>query len=65
MEVPFGSALGREPLTLADDPEARLLLNRRIDVGAFGGTAEASLAPAGWSLMGVSYKTVYNRPPRW
>lgn len=46
-----GSALGREPLALPDELESTLLLNRRVDVGAFGGTGEASLAPEGWSLM--------------
>jgi hypothetical protein len=45
-----GSLLGDEPLTSPDDPNRATLVNDRIDIGAFGGTGEASIAPAGWSL---------------
>jgi hypothetical protein len=46
-----GSLLGSEPQTWPDDPNSTLIVNKRIDMGAFGGTAEASIAPTGWSLM--------------
>jgi hypothetical protein len=46
-----GSSLGSEPLALADDPNSTFIVNKRIDMGAFGGTVEASLAPTGWGLM--------------
>jgi hypothetical protein len=43
--------LGDEPLTLAVDPLNRLGRNIRINMGAYGGTAEASMAPKGWALL--------------
>jgi len=45
-----GYPLGNEPRTAPDDPNSTAIVNNRIDMGAFGGTAEASIAPAGWSL---------------
>jgi parallel beta-helix repeat protein len=46
-----GSPLGDEPLTLAVDPLNRWGKNLRIDMGAYGGTAEASMPPYGWALL--------------
>lgn len=45
-----GWPLGDEPLNVPDDPNSTLAVNTRIDMGAYGGTAEASLAPPGWAL---------------
>lgn len=42
--------LGDEPLTLAVDLLNRFGTNVRINMGAYGGTAEASMAPEGWAL---------------
>jgi hypothetical protein len=42
--------LGDEPTLVPNDPSDVPAGNTRIDVGAFGGTAEASLAPPGWML---------------
>lgn len=45
-----GQPLGDEPLTVPDDPGGVLALNRRVNIGAYGGSAEASLASPDWSL---------------
>ncbi|MFA7486183.1 MAG: hypothetical protein WCZ89_09175, partial [Phycisphaerae bacterium] len=46
-----GSPLGDEPLTLDVDPLNRWGQNLRIDMGAYGGTAQASMAPYDWALL--------------
>ncbi len=46
-----GSPLGDEPITVAGDPDGRWGQNLRINMGAYGGTAEASMAPYGWTLL--------------
>ncbi len=47
-----GMALGDEPVTLPDDdPHNRWGQNIRINMGAYGGTPEASMAPPGWALL--------------
>jgi predicted outer membrane repeat protein len=46
-----GSPLGDEPLSVPDDPENKWGQNLRIDMGAFGGTAEASMPPYDWALL--------------
>jgi len=46
-----GRPLGDEPLAVPDDPNNLLAQNVRIDMGAYGGTAEASMAPYGWTLL--------------
>jgi len=46
-----GSPLADEPLTLVVDPLNRWGQNLRIDMGAFGGTAEASMPPYDWALL--------------
>jgi subtilisin family serine protease len=45
-----GRPLGEEPLTVPDDPGGVLALNRRVNMGAYGGSAQASLARPDWSL---------------
>ncbi len=46
-----GSPLADEPITLIpEDPCNTWGINRRINMGAYGGTAEASIAPHSWSL---------------
>ena len=47
-----GTPLGEEPLTVPDDPENLWGINKRVNMGAYGGTAEASMGPHGWSLLG-------------
>jgi hypothetical protein len=44
------TALGDEPLTLDVDPENEFGVNLRVDMGAYGGTGEASMGPRGWGL---------------
>jgi len=44
-------ALGDEPLTLGVDPLNRFGQNVRVNMGAYGGTAEASMAPEGWAML--------------
>jgi hypothetical protein len=47
-----GSPLGDEPLSVPDDPDNEWGQNLRIDMGAYGGTAEASMPPYGWAILG-------------
>jgi hypothetical protein len=42
--------LGDEPVTLWCDPKHRFGENKRIDMGAYGGTSEASMGPVGWQV---------------
>ena len=46
-----GSPLGDEPITIPDDPDNEWGENLRIDMGAYGGTAEASMPPYDWTLL--------------
>jgi predicted outer membrane repeat protein len=46
-----GSPLGDELLSVPDDPDNIWGQNLRIDMGAFGGTAEASIPPYDWALL--------------
>ncbi len=46
-----GMPLGDEPITLDADPMNRWGENIRINMGAYGGTPEASMAPPGWALL--------------
>lgn len=46
-----GALLGDEPLTLEVDPLNRWGENVRVNMGVYGGTAEASMAPPGWALL--------------
>jgi probable HAF family extracellular repeat protein len=46
-----GSPLGDEPTTLPVDPLNRFGVNKRIDMGAYGGTKEASMPPHGWQIL--------------
>lgn len=46
-----GRALGDEPTAGPPDPNHLAGPNTRIDMGAYGGTADASLAPPGWMLL--------------
>jgi len=47
-----GSPLGDELLTIPDDPYHDWGENIRINMGAYGGTAQASMPPYGWALLG-------------
>lgn len=42
--------LGDEPMSVPRDPDNRFGLNSRINMGAYGGTSEASMPPLGWAL---------------
>jgi parallel beta-helix repeat protein len=46
-----GWPLGNEPLTISEDPENEWGENLRIDMGCYGGTAEASMPPYDWALL--------------
>jgi len=46
-----GSPLADEPLTIPDDPNNVYGQNLRINMGAYGGTAEASMPPYDWALL--------------
>jgi parallel beta-helix repeat protein len=45
-----GSPLRDEPLFVPDDPNNEWAVNLRINMGAYGGTAEASMAPCDWAI---------------
>ncbi|MFC1676787.1 right-handed parallel beta-helix repeat-containing protein [Planctomycetota bacterium] len=47
-----GSPLGDELLSVPDDPNNDWGENLRINMGAYGGTAEASMGPYDWALLG-------------
>ncbi|MBN2271647.1 MAG: right-handed parallel beta-helix repeat-containing protein, partial [Sedimentisphaerales bacterium] len=47
-----GSPLLDEPLTVPDDPDNDYGQNLRINMGAYGGTAQASMPPYDWVLLG-------------
>ncbi|MHC4498664.1 MAG: right-handed parallel beta-helix repeat-containing protein [Planctomycetota bacterium] len=47
-----GSDLRDEAITLAVDPLNRFGRNLRINMGAHGGAAQASMPPYGWALLG-------------
>jgi len=42
---------GGEPEAVEGDPGNVWAVNRRINMGAYGGTAEASMPPRGWALL--------------
>ena len=46
-----GWPLRDEPMAVPDDSDPASAENRRINMGAYGGTTEASLAPSGWALL--------------
>ena len=46
-----GSPLAQEPLTVPPDPNNTFGENLRINMGAYGGTKEASMAPKDWALL--------------
>jgi len=46
-----GSGLGSEPLAVAADPGNQWGQNLRINIGAYGGTSEASMGPYEWALL--------------
>lgn len=43
--------LGDEPMTLLVDPLNMFGINKRIDMGCYGGTGEASMPPYDWALL--------------
>jgi parallel beta-helix repeat protein len=42
------SPLGNEPMSMPRDPDNEYGINLRINMGAYGGTCQASMAPPGW-----------------
>ena len=42
------SPLGDEPMSIPRDPDNEYGVNLRINMGAYGGTAQASMPPLGW-----------------
>jgi parallel beta-helix repeat protein len=47
-----GCQLGEEPLSIPGYPDRQYGVNLRINMGAYGGTTEASMGPHGWALLG-------------
>lgn len=46
-----GSSPGQEPLSVLCDPNNKWGRNLRIDMGTYGGTAEASMPPHNWAVL--------------
>jgi len=46
-----GYPLGNEPLSVSEDSDNEWGENLRIDMGYYGGTAEASMPPYDWALL--------------
>ncbi|MBN1845384.1 MAG: hypothetical protein JW810_06840 [Sedimentisphaerales bacterium] len=46
-----GAPTAAEPLTLPVDPDNLWGVNRRLNLGAYGGADQASMPPQGWSLL--------------
>lgn len=55
-----GLPLGYEPMSVPRDPYNLYGVNRRINMGAFGGTSQASMPPPGWVLP--EYDTIAPEP---
>jgi parallel beta-helix repeat protein/predicted outer membrane repeat protein len=47
-----GSPLADELTAVPNDPDNEFGCNVRINMGAYGGTAQASMGPVGWALLG-------------
>jgi hypothetical protein len=47
-----GTPLGDELMTVPRDPNNVYGVNLRVNMGAYGGTAQASIPPHGWALLG-------------
>jgi predicted outer membrane repeat protein len=47
-----GTPLRQEPMTVPTDPFNLWGINLRVNMGAYGGTAEASMPPYDWCLLG-------------
>ncbi|MHC4616695.1 MAG: choice-of-anchor Q domain-containing protein [Planctomycetota bacterium] len=45
-----GAPLGNEPESVPRDPNNDYAINLRINMGAYGGTSQASMGPHGWAL---------------
>ncbi|MBN1806540.1 MAG: hypothetical protein JW837_14930 [Sedimentisphaerales bacterium] len=56
--------LGDEPMSVPRDPDNEFGFNRRINMGAFGGTAQASIPPIDWSIPEDLTPPEPN-PPQW
>ena len=39
-------------MSVPSDPDNTFGVNVRVNMGAYGGTGEASMAPPGWALLG-------------
>ncbi len=46
-----GAALGEELLSVPDHPDNEWGENVRINMGAYGGTSQASMGPVGWPML--------------
>jgi hypothetical protein len=46
-----GTPLGNEPMSIPPDPNNVRGVNIRVNMGAYGGTSQASIGPHGWALL--------------
>ena len=47
-----GSPLGDELMSVPRDPDNNFGINLRVNMGAYGGARQASMAPYGWAILG-------------
>jgi predicted outer membrane repeat protein len=59
------SPLGDEPLSVPRDPYNMYGLNKRINMGAYGGSSQASLPPLGWNPAGIDTTPPSPDPAQW
>ena len=57
--------LGDEPMSVPRDPSNLYGANRRINMGAFGGTSQASMPPPGWVLPEYETDPPEPNPAQW
>lgn len=56
------SSLGNELVSVPRDPDNRYGINMRINMGAFGGTSQASMPPLGWIVPEAEMASVQSDP---
>ncbi|GAJ11336.1 unnamed protein product, partial [marine sediment metagenome] len=59
------SPLGDEPMSVPRDPNNTYGINRYINMGAFGGTSQASMPPLNWPPVGEDRTPPIPDPAQW
>ncbi|MBN2592179.1 MAG: right-handed parallel beta-helix repeat-containing protein [Sedimentisphaerales bacterium] len=59
------SPLGNEPMSVPRDPNNEYGINLRINMGAYGGTCQASMPPLNWSIPQYETDPPEPNPTQW